>query len=337
MAYNFNLDYDFYITKNYAAMTSANTVKINASNFSFDKNFNIENIYRKTLDGTGPRGVESYLNSISAVNWTLETYIYPVLDTNITSPEEFLWESLVGAAPTSTPSSSVFDFADGNVAELSSISFIIAPRQVTNKVWVITGVIERLTIDISINNLVMLKWKGLGTISQDIVEGAVPSISNYTDRTNLLPYIPGKFTTVSLTKYTSGGDHAYTLPIISGNLEITNKVQTYSTPKIGETSTITGHWVEERVIEGNLKAYLKSGSGNTEFLVKDILTEWANGFENGDISINLNGYNDELININLPLVKFDHANQNLDDVVTTTFKFIAQETTGNYVTITYSL
>lgn len=336
MSFNYKQSYNFYITENYSNMTSANTVKVNIVDFSFDKQYNLDNIYRDSLDPTASRGLESQLTNIGEVNWTLNTYVLPTIDTNVTSAEEILWKNLVGGAPSSTPSITIFDFADGNIASLPTISLIIEPKNTANKTWVVTGVVDSVEIDLDSDNLIVLSWKGVGVTSADLIEGTAPSVSNYTDRTNILPSFPGKFTTVSLNKYTSVSTHGYTLPIISGRINIKNNVKTFNTPKLGLTSVVSGHWLDYREIAGEVTCYLRSGTGSTEELVKDILIENANNYENGDISITLNSYNGESVVINMPLVKFNFANQDFEDAVTTSFKFIAQETVGNYVTISYN-
>jgi len=337
MSYNYNNEYDFYITKNYASMNASNTAKILVTNFSFSKNFSIDDITRKVLDSSYDRGRKIQLSQVSNVNWELSMYIKPINSNPVTSSEEFLWESLIGAAPTSFSNTSIFDCADGNVSTLPILSTIVATRN-GNKVWVLTGVVESVSIELGIDNLILATWKLLGVNSQDLIEGAIPTGGNFTDRTNVLPNLIGKKTAVTLTKYTSGGNHVYTLPIIGGQINIKNEVQTYSTPKLGQVVTVTGHWVDTRIIEVELQCYLKGGvSTYSEFLVKDILTEWENGFEDGEAIITLNGYGTENIVFNFPLVKFDHANQSLDDIVTTTFKFTAEESTGNYSTITYNI
>ena len=94
--------------------SSVNTIRLNVKDFSYNRTTNTSLAQRNTLNKTQERTVSPYVEAISPVNFTLTTYVLPMKDGGlVTSPEEYLWISLMGKdIITNTSINSAIDFSN---------------------------------------------------------------------------------------------------------------------------------------------------------------------------------------------------------------------------------
>lgn len=81
-----------------ASHTAANTFEIQVlAGYTFTQNTEQQTITLSEA-GTAPvRGERSFNSKLNPVDWSFSTYIRPYLDTQVKSPEKYLWNSLLGS------------------------------------------------------------------------------------------------------------------------------------------------------------------------------------------------------------------------------------------------
>lgn len=256
---------DIYISTTTAGSANAtNTVKLNVKDFSFNRSANIVNVGRETIDPSQVRVVKPHVQNVSPVSFNLTTYVTPLLDTNVVSPDEYLWLSLVGDSTglSYTANNYTANFSSGNVATLPNLTIWFDNPDNTEGNYRIDNVIVDLaTINFDINGIAEVQWSGRGLA---LVEDNVPPA--FTDRTNQTNYIKNRLTTISLA---SNGVN-YTLALTGGRINIDNKVQFYGRSQIGKTTVPVGHYTGNREVTGELDFYLKTGTNTSVDLFRTI-------------------------------------------------------------------
>ena len=213
------------------------------------------------------------------------------------------------------------DFTDSNTNELLQLSFIFNLGTASSPVWyhIVGVVIDTCEIDFAIDAIASLTWTGFGNNVLEVVDSAdLVSLTNMLTNTNgdwqdtAFPdgsagYLPAptgtqacirnKLSTVTLiadSPQLGIGGNTYTLALTGGSLTISNNL-TFLTPEsLGVVNTPCGHFTGQRVIGGNMTAYLKTGGvGDTADLLADLLT-YSNGAggadpTNFDLTINVGG------------------------------------------------
>ena len=111
---------NIYISKaTNASANATNTVQLNVKDFSFNQASRVVEVGRNTLEPTQERTLDPHIAAISPVSFSFSTYVLPTVDTVVTSPEEYLWISLMGTDNVSSNSTqSIISFANGNVSTL---------------------------------------------------------------------------------------------------------------------------------------------------------------------------------------------------------------------------
>ena len=258
------------------------------------------------------------------------------------------------------------NFNDSNTNELLQLAFLFNLGTTANPVWYhITGVVvDTAEVDFAIDAIASITWTGFGTQVTQVTDSTdLGSLNDMLTNTNgdwqdtAFPdgtsgYLPAptgtqacirnKLSTVSLTAdsgQTGIGGKTYTLALTGGSLTISNNI-TFLTPEaLGVVNNPCGHFTGQRVIGGNMTAYLKTGGTNdTADLLNDLLTysNSAGGADptNFDLTINVGGAA-PASPFNVPVVQFNMTGAhlvipviNVEDVVAVDIAFNALPYTG---------
>jgi len=335
MAVFFKRDTDIYISKNPNASADAtNTVQLKVRDFSYVKDSRLDAVGRNTLDPEQTRTLAPHISAVSPVRFTFVTYVLPLVDTNVTSPEEYLWVSLMGVdSLTSNSTSSTIDFANGNVATLRNLTlWFDQPNQSEGNYRLDNAVVDSADISFDINNIVEIRWSGQAL---SITEDNTPPTS--TDRTTANNFLKNKLSTIALTM----NSIAYTLALIGGTIRFSNNNIFFGRNILGKTTIPIGHFTGNRRISGSLTFYMKSGTNETVDLFNAINTNAATDtYESthlADITINVGGATAPSLQLNIPQTLLQIPRQIFRDIISLDIQFVAKEESGNYSTVVYNM
>jgi len=326
---------DIYISKAANASANAtNTVQLKVKDFSFNQSSNTQEVGRSTLDPTEERILAPHIASIAPVSFNFTTYILPLVDTNVTSPEEYLWVSLMGAdSLTSNSTSSTIDFADGNVGTLQNLTlWFDQPDKSEGNYRLDNAIVDSAKINFDINGIAEVQWSGRAlSISPDNTPPAA------TDRTTADNYLKNRPSTITLT----ANSISYTLALTGGNINFNNNNQFYGRNQLGKTTTPQGHYTGNRKISGSLNFYLKDGSNTSADLFSDILANITDDdYEtvwDADITVNITGTTAPYVQLNVPRAIMGMPRTDFAEVVGLSLPFSAKEGVGNYSTVIYNM
>jgi len=329
----FKRNTDIYISKDpNATADNTNTVALRVKDFSFNRAVNITNIGRNTLDPTQERTVDPYATVLAPVNFSFTTYIAPVVDTNVTSPEEYLWVSLMGAdSLTSNSTSSIIDFADGNVGTLRNLTlWFDQPDHPEGSYRVDNATVDSATISFDINSIAEIQWQGRALAVT--VDGTPPTS---TDRTSAVGCLRNKLSTVTLNMNSVD----YNLALTGGQITINNNNAYHGRSTLGTITAPVEHYTGNRTIQGNLNFYMKTGTNTSTDLFNDILDNIdSDTYETthaANITVNIAGITAPYVKVNVPQTILGLGTQDFSEVLAMSVPFSAKEEAGNYSTITY--
>lgn len=331
----FKRNVDIYVSKGTnVTADSNNTVILSVRDFSYNRASRSELLQRNTINSTQPRVVTPFISALLPVEFSFITYISPILDTVVTSPEEYLWASLMGVDNISGDSSnSIIDFQYGNVEELQNLTlWFNTPNATSGNYRIDNAIIDKATISFDINNIAEIEWSGraLSITEDNTVPGA-------TDRRKDIGCIRNRFSTINLTVDAIN----YALALIGGSVEINNNAQFYGRSKLGNIAVPTGSFTGNRVIGGDLQFYLKSGTEGSLDLFNTILSNIQNNnYEDtysADITINIGGGQSPNISLSFPQSILELLRKDFSDVISVTVPFTVKENTGNYATVSYNI
>ena len=251
------------------------------------------------------------------------------------------------------------NFNDSNRNELLQLSLVFNLGTSTSPVWyhIVGAVVDTAEIDFAIDAIASITWTGFGTNVSEVTDSTdLISLSAMLTNTNgdwldsafpdgTAGYLPAptgvqacirnKLSTVSLVGK-SGTDYgnSYTLALTGGTLTIANNI-TFLTPEaLGVVNNPCGHFTGQRVISGNMTAYLKTGGTNdTADLLNDILTH-SNSAAGADptdfeLTINVGGiapaspYNTPVVQLLMAGAHLVIPTINIEDVVSVDIPFNA--------------
>jgi hypothetical protein len=208
------------------------------------------------------------------------------------------------------------DFTDSNTNELLQLSLLFNLGTSTNPVWyhVVGAVVDTAEVDFAIDAIASITWTGFGTNVLEVTDSTdlatlttmlTNAAGDWLDSafpTGAAGYLPAptgvqacirnKLSTVSLVgKSGTAYGNSYTLALTGGSLTIANNI-TFLTPEaLGVVNNPCGHFTGQRIISGNMTAYLKTGGANdTADLLNDILTHSnsAAGADPTDFELTIN-------------------------------------------------
>lgn len=317
-----------------ASANATNTVQLRVKDFSYNQSSRITGVGRNTLDPTQQRTPVPHIAAVTPVTFTLVTYVLPLVDTNVTSPEEYLWVSLMGEDTlSSNPTSSTIDFANGNVAELQNLTiWFDQSTQPEGNYRLDNCVVDSAEVTFDINGIAEVKWSGRAL---SITEDNTPPVA--TDRTTVQNYIKNRPSTISMNMDSVD----YTLALTGGSIKFDNKNTYYGRNKLGETTLAVGHYTGNREVTGALDFYMRSGTNETVDLFNNIRTNVINDdYETTHealITINIGGVtNTPRIGFTLPQALLEIPRQNFGELYRISVPFRAKEQTGSYNTVVYT-
>ena len=333
-------NYNIYVSKAPdATADSSNTVQLLVKDFNFNRVSSTSKFQRNTLESTQERTVDPYVTTVAPVSFSLTTYILPLVDTNVTSPEEYLWTSLMGkdtiaGSPNSTPTSSTIDFSEGNVGSLQELTlWFVDPNNSDLNYRIDNAIIDEAVIDFDINGIASIKWEGRGL---NLVADSFPP-SGAVDRTSVTSYIKNRLSTISLS--VNSGFITYTVALTGGSIRFNNNCQFYNRQELGKTVIPVDHYTGNREITGNLQFYVKSGTNLSGDLYEDIQNNAnTDNYENqweADITINIGGTTTPRITVDVPRAILDIPKLNFNEIVVMDVPFTAQEGTNFYSSVIY--
>lgn len=256
------------------------------------------------------------------------------------------------------------DFDDSNRNELLQLSFIFNLGTSTSPVWyhIVGAVVDTAEVDFAIDAIASITWTGFGTSVAEVVDSTdLASLASMLTNANgdwqttafpdgspgylaaptgVQACIRNKLSTVSLVGLSGTAyGQTYTLALTGGSLTVANNI-TFLTPEaLGVVNNPCGHFTGQRVISGNMTAYLKTGdAGDTADLLNDILTHSnsTSGADptNFDLTINVGGVT-PVSPFDTPIVQLTMTGThliipviNIEDVVSVDIAFNALPYTG---------
>jgi len=237
------------------------------------------------------------------------------------SPDSTITTNADGTATTrgeGTAGGLAIDFDDSNTNELLQLSLVFNLGTSTDPVWyhIVGAVVDTAEVDFAIDAIASITWTGFGTnvtevtsstdqivltnmltdgATDDWLDSAFPDGTEgyLAAPTGVQACIRNKLSTVTLVGK-SGTDYGqtYTLALTGGSLTVANNI-TFLTPEaLGVVNSPCGHFTGQRVISGNMTAYLKTGVGVTDTgaLMNDIITHSnsASGADPTDFELTIN-------------------------------------------------
>jgi len=257
------------------------------------------------------------------------------------------------------------DFDQSNTNELLNLSLVFNLGTSVDPVWyhIYGVVVDTAEVDFAIDAIASITWGGFGTNVSEVTDSTDKIVlsnmltdgesddwldSGFPDGTagylaaptGVQACIRNKLSTVSIVGK-SGTDYAnsYTLALTGGTLSIANNI-TFLTPEaLGVVNNPCGHFTGQRVISGNMTAYLKTGGANdTADLLNDIITHSnsASGADPTDfeLTINVGGsapaspYDTPIVQFTMPGAHLVIPTINIEDVVSVDIPFNALPYTG---------
>ena len=328
--------------------------------FSFSQNTGQETITVNEAGATPTRGQRSFNTSLEPVDFSFSTYIRPKYnegatttagpdaDDKVDAEEYVLWNSMssvtgngwtqtAGVAPTTVPFSTV-SFANSNAHQLQPFGLIIQFEDVT---YVIDNcALDSATIDFGLDAIAAVAWAGKGTLMRQLATtltisgagsvtgGGWTAPNDFTLKDTSARYIANKLSTMTLAASAFGGLSATSyanIAITGGNITISNNL-TYLTPaNLGVVNIPITYFTGTRSVTANVTAYLKTGSGASAELLKDMLnasqSSTANKFE---AVIKVGGNNDTRFEITMPTTQLTIPAITSEQIIATSITMTAQ-------------
>lgn len=257
------------------------------------------------------------------------------------------------------------DFTDSNTNELLLLSLVFNLGTTASPVWyhIVGAVVDTGEVDFGLDAIGSITWTGFGTSVTEVTDTAdLASLANMltdgaTDDWETTGFPDGtagylaaplgtqdcirnKLSTVSLLgKSGTLYGQAYTLALTGGTLTVANNI-TFLTPEaLGVVNTPCGHFTGQRVISGNMLAYLKTGgTDDTAKLLSDIIAH-SNSTDGADptdfeLTINVGGaaaaspFNNLIVQFTMLGTHLIIPIINIEDVLTVDIGFNALPYTG---------
>lgn len=294
--------------------------------------------------------------------------------------ERILWEALAASPTTNSVATEAdgnattrqasgsgglaIDFTDSNTNELLELSFVFNLGTSTAPVWyhIIGVVVDTAEIDFGIEAIASISWTGFGTSVTEVTDSSDKAVltsmlanpvalSDTPGPAGVAGYlaaptgsqacIRNKLSTVTLVGKT-GTLYAgsYSVALTGGQLTINNNI-TFLTPEaLGVVNNPCGHFTGQRVVSGEMTAYLKTGSsGDTADLLNDVLAH-SNSTSGADptdfdLTINIGGsaasspFDEPIVSLVMVAAHVVIPTINIEDVVSVAIPFNALPTDGS--------
>ena len=334
-------------TVNFANCTASNTFELQVlDGMSFSQNTTTETITLNEAGATPSRGQRSFNTAIEPVEFSFSTYIRPNFveggaTDSLTAEESVLWNALMGVnaigsggawtatAAANTPSAvATYTKTNSNVHQLQKFALII---NVDGIQYTITNaVLNTATIDFGIDAIATVQWAGNGAT---LVQSETVTAFTHLAKVTSAKFLANKLSVLTLTKGISGSQTtSYNVPITGGQLVLSNNV-TYLTPQnLGVVNKPATYFTGTRSVTGNVTAYLRAGSGGTNYtaeLMADLLAATSTAADNAyQLQLSIGGSTGTRVTVAIPAAMLSIPTIATEQVISTTVNFTGQSYTG---------
>lgn len=334
-------------TVNFANCTASNTFELQVlDGMSFSQNTTTETITLNEAGATPSRGQRSFNTAIEPVEFSFSTYIRPNFveggaTDSLTAEESVLWNALMGVnaiggggawtatAAANTPSAvATYTKTNSNVHQLQKFALII---NVDGIQYTITNaVLNTATIDFGIDAIATVQWAGNGAT---LVQSETVTAFTHLAKVTTAKFLANKLSVLTLTKGISGSQTtSYNVPITGGQIVLSNNV-TYLTPQnLGVVNKPATYFTGTRSVTGNVTAYLRAGTGGTNYtaeLMADLLAATSTAADNAyQLQLSIGGSTGTRVAIAVPAAMLSIPTIATEQVISTTVNFTGQSYTG---------
>lgn len=230
---------------------------------------------------------------------------------------------------------------------------------------VANATVNQATIDAGIDSIATVTWSGMGVSLLELTGtprnnavtvfgGVLNSGSTVTANANALnlsnvacyhPYntmnVAGSLATNSFIKnrlsaitfnysVEGGATNTYTFPVTALSLTYNNNM-TYLTPEqLSSLNSPIGQFAGTRSITGETTMYLRGANGDSAQFLRDILADTRTSTaQYANANLIVGGTTAPYVSFFMPAAQFDFPQVNIEDIITTSVNFMAQETTAN--------
>lgn len=222
--------------------------------------------------------------------------------------------------------------------------------------------VNQATLDASIDGIATVTWNGRGTHLVELTgtprnnavsvfggilnNGTVVSAnSNATVITRSHSYHPyglmnvaGTLTTAGYIKNrlstmilnyanaAGGTNYEYTIPLTAFSFTYTNNINYITPEEINKRNYPIAQYMGARAVTGSATMYLRGGSNETAQFLRDVqLDSRTDSSATANLVFKVGGYSGSRIDLIMPAVQFDFPQIAVEDVISMSFNYIAEE------------
>lgn len=222
--------------------------------------------------------------------------------------------------------------------------------------------VNEASIDAAIDSIAMTSWSGFGTTLKELVgaprdniisviggtlnSGSTATANAYSTANvaasayhtwanyggTASQYIKNRLSAIDVNHTVSGAGAAnnYTFPVTGLGFTYNNSL-TYLTPEeMATLNTPIGQFAGSRTITGNFTAYLRGGNNDSAQFLKNIKEDSRVSIaQAANANLKIGGATSPYIALYLPAVQFNFPTHSLEDIISLSVEFLAQEPTAS--------
>lgn len=325
------------------------------------------------ISTTAGAGSSSTSNVKPIADWFMWQALISNTKVASAATEQSVWENggklrSVNVASTANSSSSRSNFASAQENHLyMSLDNVI--YQVTN------AIVDQATVDAGIQAIATTTWTGKGTFIRELIGtvrdnaasvfGAVLANGTYyagnantyamTAAASYQPFatmnvasalstnsfIKNRLSSIVFTHTPQGGTaNTYTFPVTALTLDYANNTQYLTPEELANLNAPIGQFAGTRAVKGTATMYLRSGDSDSAQFLRNITTDSRTNFAQfASANLQIGGNTTPYVQFTLPAVQFDFPQLAVNDIISVSVNFVAQEPfatqgTGGELTIT---